>query len=124
MPAPFLMARSMTSRETLSRRAFSMAAKSRALPSGSGPPILAATAISLTSFEVLADFRFEATSRLARSHWRPIGPVTDTQPGGSWQASPGRLRHHPEADVIRRRPWPKDEAGARVDRREVFPRSA
>src|SRR3954465_10974343 len=109
MPAPFLIARSIRPREALSRRAFSMAAKSRALPAGSAPPILAATAISLTSFEVLADFRFEATSRLARSHWRPIGPATDTQRGGTWQASPGRLHHDPEADVIRRRPGPEDE---------------
>src|SRR6187431_2216460 len=72
MPAPFLMARSMDSLETLSFRAFSMAAKSRGLPSGSGPPSFAATAISFTSLLVAADFFLALTSRLARSHWRPI----------------------------------------------------
>src|SRR5437867_8794375 len=62
----------MTSRETLSLRAFSTAAASRAFNSGSAPPILAATMISRTSLPVFWPFLSEATARLACNHWRPM----------------------------------------------------
>src|SRR4030095_10306236 len=81
----------MTSRETLSLRAFSMAAKRRALPSGSGPPSFAATAISFTSLLVAADFFLALTSRLARSHWRPICGEN----GGKELSENGQLRQAP-----------------------------
>ena len=68
MPAPFLIARSIDSRETDSLRAFSQAANNRAFKSGSGPPIFAATMISLTSLLVACDFLSEATAFLSCNH--------------------------------------------------------
>ena len=67
-PAPFLIARSITSRDTLSLRAFSVAAAKRAFPSGSAPPIFAATIISRTILPVACAFFIEATARLACNH--------------------------------------------------------
>src|SRR6266540_315939 len=85
VPAPLWTARSITSRDTLSLRAFSTAAARRAFNSGSVPPILAATMISRTSLPVFCPFLSEATARLACNHWRPIR--------GSGQLSPHlRLR--------------------------------
>src|SRR5204863_10038542 len=75
MPAPFLIARSITSRVTLALRALSTTAASRGFPAGSAPPSFAATIISLTSFPTTWPFFSPATSRLACSHWRPIPPM-------------------------------------------------
>src|SRR3954469_19908300 len=76
MPAPLLIARWMASLGTLSRLAFSTAAKRRGFIDGSAPPLLAASATSRRSLGLVLAFLAPATTLFACSHWRPIVPVT------------------------------------------------
>src|SRR5947209_7260165 len=118
MPAPFLIARSMTSRETLAFRAFSTTAASRGFPASSAPPSFAATIISLTSLPTTWPFLSPATSRFAWSHWRPMAWVYQLQRGS---ASEGLFcSRRPVGDVRATSPIPALRTAKPLQKKQLF----